>query len=219
MIKEQESAYQLDNTSIQIGPSERKINMGEGWNDFTYILPVTEALNRVLQLRDEIRLSEGIFLRKNELHITLLGLGTKELIRTEFEKKAEQGVDIMVAINKMLSELDFSFDLDLNSVKMVHNLDYDPEAVRTKKGRAAFESEDTVIMDVNMPGLKILCDRFQKELGIDLGTPASHITLYIKDNGDATGLGIGIHDLAKQIKGEIHPHIELKPLQVKELLK
>jgi hypothetical protein len=107
--------------------------------EYCYILPVTEALERVLPSLEASKvLPMGNFLRKKEFHVTLLGFGTKDQIRQKVEEGAVRGVDIKAAINHLLSTIDFSFDVELQSTKLIYNLQYSPEAIRTGQGRAAF---------------------------------------------------------------------------------
>jgi len=192
---------------VKLAPEARELN-----NLNTYIILVTEAIEKALPIKERLVLPEGEFLRKKEFHVTALGFGTKDEIKEMVEATSERGENLIQKINEILSAIDFSFTIDLNSVRFVHNKDYDANAVLTKTGRAAFESEYTITIDVNMPGMNEFYDRMREEVGLDLGQPATHVTLYIKQNGPATGMGIAITDLEGQIRGDVLPRIECKSL-------
>jgi hypothetical protein len=70
------------------------------------------------------------------------------------------------------------------------------------------------MIPLDMPGLREFVERMKDELGIDLGRAEAHVTLYIKDNGDVTGLGIGLYDISKQAAGIMDPHITIEPIQL-----
>jgi len=204
---------------VALPPTERKLS-----NFFTYIVPIPSApLEKVIPVRNQISLPEGEFLRKKEFHITALGFWTSELLERaiEFSNDDEQEkVKLSEKINTLLSQADFSFTIDPNSIKLVHNKEYDSEAVLNKKGKKQYESEYTIIVDVKMPGMDELYGKLNElNLDLDLWKPATHITLYIKQNDEATGYGIGITDFAWQVEGKAFPAIEYKPLSLSKYKK
>ena len=200
---------------VEVPPAPRGLIRDGGTKDYTYILPVTAAIERVLNMRSKLSLQEGAFNRKKEFHVTVAGFGAVDAIRTTIA--GERGEEVAAAFDRLLSETDFSFEIDPESAKIVTNLDYDADAIRSGAGRARFESQATVAMDVRMPGMAALYDKLRAELGIDLGKPATHITLFIKDNADVTGLGIAITNYDAQLRGEAFPRIESRPIDRKEL--
>ncbi len=200
---------------VEVPPAPRGLIRDGGAKDYTYILPVTAAIERVMNMRTKLSLPEGEFNRKKEFHVTVAGFGAVDAIRTAIA--GEHGTGVAVAFDRLLSETDFSFEIDPESAKVITNIDYDPAAIRSGEGRARFESQATVAMDVRMPGMAALYDKMRAELGIDLGKPASHITLYIKDNADATGLGIAVTNYAAQLRGEAFPRIESRPIEKSKL--
>ena len=192
-----------------VPPMRRELFQKNGLKDLRYILPITSPLERALSLPPTISIPEGEFVRKQEFHVTLLGFSTRALLEEAALEAALEGRDLPEEINQILSEIDFSFTLSEEGMMLIHNLDYDPEAVRTRMGKAAFESESTVIVGMHMPGIVLFYERM-RTLGIELGHPVAHVTLYIRQNGDATGLGIGITDLDGQLAGHVFPHITMK---------
>lgn len=196
---------------IALPKEKRKIAMQGSPKEYTYIIPVTEYIQKALSLPEWFTLDEGEFERKSEFHVTALGFSSREKIREKVAKAQTRGENLLEKIDAALSDTDFSFTIDATSAKVIHNLEYDPEAVRTQTGKAAFESEYTIIVDVEMPGMRAFYDRMM-DVGIDLGERATHITLFIKQNGEATGLGIGITDFEGQVAGIAFPHIEYRNL-------
>lgn len=193
-------------TREMVGPGTPK--------EYCYILPVTESLEYVLPSLEPVKeLPMGIFLRKKELHVTLLGFGTRDLIRQKIKEGQMRGIDVRTAINTLLSTINFSFEVALGSTQLVHNLQYSPEAIRTGQGRAAFESEYTIIISLEMPGLHEFVQRMRDELGIEIGRAEAHVTLYIKDNGEVSGLGIGLYNIEKQVAGLMEPYITVEPIR------
>ncbi|MBT4917287.1 hypothetical protein HN709_03685 [Candidatus Peregrinibacteria bacterium] len=187
----------LKENEVTLPLQERSINLDGDYQDYTYIIPIPlEQIRDKLNLPEIVNLEEGAFNRKNEFHVTVLGFHTQELIRQKIaETKSPQ--QSVTEINKALSEIDFSFTLLPESLKLVRNLQYNPSAVRNRQGAEQYESEYTIAIDVDMPGMQEFYQKMGR-LGIDLGAPCTHITLYIKGNGDATGFGIAMTDLAKQ---------------------
>lgn len=210
-----ESTMERKKIRVHIPPAPREM-VGPGTpKEFCYILPITKELEHVFPTIDSTKiLPMGTFLRKKEFHVTLLGFGTREQIRQKIEEGAARGLDVKKAINDLLSTIDFSFDVEVGSTQLVHNLQYSPEAIRTGQGRAAFESEYTIIISLEMPGLREFVRRMREDLSIDLGRAEAHVTLYIKDNGEVTGLGIGLYDIAKQVAGVMDPHITIEAIQL-----
>ncbi len=196
---------------VKLPPKHRELSMSGDAKDFTYIIPISEALEDILPMKESITLNEGEFLKKKEFHVTALGFGTKDMIKEQVEVVSKRGEDLVQKINEILSQINFSFKVDLNSIKLIHNNNYDREAVIKKTGRAAFESEYTITIDIEMPGMIEYYNRM-REIGIDLGQPATHVTLCIKQNGEATGLGIAITDFDEQVQGNTFPYIESRPL-------
>lgn len=184
--------------------------------DCTYIIPITEQIEKVLSLPETVSLPEGKFIRKKEFHASAMGFGTREHIGEKIKEAGAQGIDLVSKINGILSDINFSFTVDPHSIKLIHNLEYDRDAVINKTGQAAFESECSIVVDIDMPGMAELYRRM-RGLGIELGKPSAHITLYIKDNGPATGLGIAITDFEKQNRGEKFSHIEWREISAQEL--
>ncbi len=203
---------------VSVPPESRRLIEEGGKKDLTYILPVTPAIERALALRTTVVLPEGSFQRKKEFHVTAIGFDGAELVRAVAAERGGDQAAVTGRINELLSETDFSFEIDPTSAKVVTNLEYDADAVRSKVGRKQHTSEKSVVMDVHMPGMVAFYDKLRAELGIDLGHPAAHVTLYVKDNGDATGLGIGIKDYEAQLRGDVYPKIEARPLPKEKIL-
>ena len=197
----------------QVPKTRREIVQDGSAKDGTYILPITAQVERLFNLPPTILIEGEVFERKKEFHVTLLGFGTRERLKKRIEEEAEAGQNLVQEINAILSGIDFSFSPSLTGVALVQNLDYDQEAVIAQTGRAAFESESTVVLGIDMPGLAEFYERM-RALGLELGCPAAHVTLYLKQNGGATGLGIAITDFQAQIAGTAFPQITAKKIQL-----
>lgn len=198
---------------VSIPPAERRIVQDGSAKDCTYILPVTDGLEQVLRVRPTLELPQGQFKRKKEFHATAIGFGKREEVRLAIERLNMEGKDGIRIVNDLLSSIDFSFDIIPADTKLIVNRKYDPPGVRAG---TSFESEASVVVHVRMPGMEEFYSRLREEAGVDLGVPVSHVTLYIKENGDATGLGIGLYDLAAQTSGE-DPQLEVTDFDIKTL--
>lgn len=221
MYEQMSSVDKSRKTFLKVEKTRREVIHTGSPKDFTYIIPITKYIDDFLQkkslkLPDQCALPEGQFQRKKEFHVTAFGFGTKKLVETKINEAKERGEDLLSQINDILSETDFSFSCNPETLKVVHNKEYDSKSVVSQNGKAAYESEYTIVMDIEMPGMKHFFDRMQ-ELGISLGVPATHVTLYIKQNGEATGLGIAITAYERQLKGEVFPHIETREIALKDM--
>ena len=205
---------------VLIPPAERRFNS----ETFTYILNVTEPLKIALEnagivLPDTLKVRsaavEDITLnRKMEFHLTCVSFSHREMMREAATQYAD-GVEAFCRhVSELLSALDFSFTVDMSNIRLIHNLEYDPNAVRDGQ---SYESENTIIVDIETTGIQEFYRRMKDSLGVDLGTSAAHATLYIQDNDDATGLGIGIRNLVEQQKGPsmYGPYIASVAIQLK----
>lgn len=209
---------------IDLPAQERTLREDNVITDHTYIIMLGEKIREKLDLPESINLPEGEFKIKNEFHVTALGFDTAKDIMER--SQAENGPEFRAEVNKALSEIDFSFNLNIDSLKVIHNLQYDPHAVIRQKEnpknppeQGAFESEYTVVVDVDMPGMDLFYARM-RDLGVELGSPATHVTLYIKQqrlNPHATGLGINMRDMQAQLQGEKFPKISMREITTEEL--
>lgn len=210
---------------MQLPPQERALRNDGAITDHTYIIMLGEKIREQIYLPQTIQLPEGTFQVKDEFHVTALNFGkTAEEIMQR--SQAEDGNEFRAAINKALSEIDFSFDLDLSTLRIIHNLDYDSELVvgqrtnpQTPPAQGAFESEYTITVDVVMPGMQEFYNRM-RDLGVELGEPSTHVTLYIKEqleNDEAKGMGIALNNFEQQLIGEAFPHIEAHAVSAEEL--
>lgn len=195
-------------------PSSPRALVQEGsFKDYSYILPIdSNILVDTASLPESLILDSGTFFRKYEFHLTILGFHTAELIKNYND--AHPHAHIIDSINSVLLSTDFSFTLLPDTLQLVTNLDYSAQAVRSHVGPKQFESEQTIIIAIACPGYNKFFASLQR-LGIHIPSSSPHLTLYIKDNQDATGLGIAISDLHSQLRGETFPHISVMPLKVK----
>lgn len=197
----------------QVPKTRREIVQDGSAKDGTYILPITAQVERLFNLPPTILIEGEVFERKNEFHVTLLGFGTRQRLNKRIEEEAEAGQNLVQEINAILSGIDFSFSPSSTGAALIQNLDYDQQAVIAQTGRAAFESESTIVLGIDMPGLSEFYERM-RTLGLELGRPAAHVTLYLKQNGNATGLGIAITDFQAQLAGTAFPRITAKKIQL-----
>lgn len=192
---------------IEIPKRERSLTRG-GSKDCSYIVDLTEGLEGAVSLPETAWAEGQKFHKKKEFHSTAIGFNQaralKKIIKS-FNKDPQLEHDFVTRVNEILSDIDFSFDLNLKDAKYVRSLNYDSEAV---KNGGSFTSEATIIVDIRMPGVEELYDRINKEFGIDMGSPNPHITLYIKDQEDpeTVGLGIGLNNLEKIIGTKVDIH-------------
>ncbi len=197
----------------QVPKTRRELVQDGSAKDGTYILPITTQVEQLFNLPPTISIEGEVFERKKEFHVTLLGFGTRQRLKKRIEEEAEAGQNLVQEINAILSGVDFSFSPSQTGVALIQNLDYDQEAVIAQTGRAAFESESTIVLGIDMPGLAEFYERM-RTLGLELGRPAAHVTLYLKQNGSGTGLGIAITDFQAQLAGTVFPHITAKKIQL-----
>ena len=204
---------------VLMPPAEREFNS----ETFTYILNVTKPFEDAL-LQEGIVLAdmleahsaagETIMLnRKKEFHLTCVSFSHREIMEEAAVRYAGGREEFCRRVSELLSEVDFSFTVDMSKIRLIQNLEYDPEAVR--EGRS-YESKNTVVVDVETTGIQEFYRRMKETLGIDLGTSVAHVTLYIQGNGDATGLGIGIRNIEEQQKGVsvYGPHLLSAPFKL-----
>jgi hypothetical protein len=197
----------------QIPASRRELVQDGSAKDGTYILPITAQLEGLFNLPPTVSIEGEEFARKKEFHVTLLGFGTRQLLKKRIDEEAEAGQNLVQEINAILSGMDFSFSPSSAGATLIQNLDYDQEAVISQTGRAAFESESTIVLGIDMPGLAEFYERM-RGLGLELGRPAAHVTLYLKQNGVATGLGIAITDFQAQLAGTAFPQITAQKIEL-----
>ncbi|MDO8593619.1 MAG: hypothetical protein Q7R59_01825 [bacterium] len=205
---------------VLMPPAERRFNQ----ETFTYILNVTQPLEATFEkasivlpdtLEARSAAGEDITLkRKKEFHLTCVGFSHRGIMEEAAMRYADGREAFCRRVSELLSGIDFSFAVDMSTVRLIQNLEYDPEAVRERK---SYESANTIIVDVETTGIQEFYRCMKEELGVDLGTSAAHATLYIQDNGDATGLGIGIKNIEEQQKGasSYGPYIASVPIQWK----
>lgn len=217
----QEGVQTINPLEVLIPPSERQFNS----ETFTYILNVTEPLeiafeNAGIVLPDTFTVRSSAvgnitLNRKKEFHLTCIGFSHRGIMEEAAARYADGREAFCNQVSELLSEVDFSFTVNPSKIRLIQNLEYSPDAVRAGE---SYESANTIIVDVETAGIQEFYRHMKEELDVDLGTSVAHVTLYIQDNGDATGLGIGIRNIKEQQKGasEYGPHITSSAVQWKD---
>ncbi|MDB5254442.1 MAG: hypothetical protein JWL80_508 [Parcubacteria group bacterium] len=149
------------------------------------------------------------FLKKEELHITLIGYSVGAKLSTHFESKGIPKEEALHQVKSIAESINWNIEAKDEFYHLLKNYS-------SKTGK---EKRETIIQMVDVPEIKDFVTRLQEYAQINLEVPPAHVTLFGKSTDKESALsGIGVNsdeDLRNSLYAIIFPSSE--PRSVKSI--